>query len=296
MGVLNVTPDSFSDGGRHDDVDRAVARVGEMVAEGADVIDVGGESTRPGAEPVPDAVEAARVVPVIEAVAGRCAAAGVRISVDTRHERVAREAVAAGATLVNDVSSTLWPVAAECGVGWVAMHMLGDPRTMQRQPTYRDVVAEVTEYLVDRAAEARDGGVAEVWIDPGIGFGKTTAHNVALLARTADLVATGFPVVIGTSRKRSLGVLQARSDLGLAAHPGPSGGTADLEAPVGAEPAGTDDRLVGSLTSAAWAMIHGARMLRVHDVAPTVEVAGIVGPARSGPEGRGTRRPDDEVW
>jgi dihydropteroate synthase len=245
---------------------------------------------------VPVAVERDRVVPVIEAVGERCRDAGVRISVDTRHEAVARAAVSAGATLVNDVSAGLWTVAADCGVGWVAMHMLGDPRTMQAEPAYDHVVAEVTRFLVERATAAHEAGVEEVWIDPGIGFGKTTAHNVALLARTSELAETGFPLVVGTSRKRSLGVLQARSDLRLPPHPGPAGGSADLEVPPGTDLPGPGDRQVGSLTSAAWAMIHGARMLRVHDVAATVEVAGTVAPARGGPQGRGSRRPDDEVW
>lgn len=273
MGVLNVTPDSFSDGGRHDSLRTAVARVHEMVAEGADVIDVGGESTRPGAAPVDPADEQRRVLPVLEAVAETCAAAGVRLSIDTRDAGTARAAVALGATLINDVSASLHRVAAELGVGWVAMHMLGDPRTMQVEPRYDDVVADVARFLRERVAAAAAAGVGEIWVDPGIGFGKTTAHNLALLARLDQLVADGTPVVLGTSRKRSLGVLLARSDAGAVPHPGPTGGSAAFDRPDGVtsrEPVPVTDRLAGSLSTATWAMIHGARMVRVHDVAATV--------------------------
>src|SRR3712207_4736180 len=161
MGVLNVTPDSFSDGGRYLDPERAVAHGLALVDDGADVVDVGGESTRPGAEPVDEAEERRRVVPVIEALAPY-----VRVSVDTRKAPVAEAAVEAGATLVNDVSATLWPVAAAAGVGWEAMHMRGAPATMQQDPVYDDVAGEVRAYLVERATEAREGGVDEVWVDP----------------------------------------------------------------------------------------------------------------------------------
>jgi dihydropteroate synthase len=283
MGVLNVTPDSFSDGGRHDALDAARARVAEMVAEGASVIDVGGESTRPGAAPVEPDAEQRRVLPVIEAVAEDCARAGVRLSIDTRHAATAHAAIDRGATLVNDVTASLWPVAAERGVGWVAMHMLGDPRTMQADPRYDDVVDDVRSFLVDRAEAARRAGVDEVWVDPGIGFGKTTAHNVALLARLDELVAEGFPVAVGTSRKRSLGVLLARADAGLAAHPGPAGGTAGFEGP---EPVPVGDRLVGSLVTGCWAMILGARMVRVHDVGATVRAAVVVSAVAGSAGGR----------
>ncbi|MHB1137981.1 MAG: dihydropteroate synthase [Microthrixaceae bacterium] len=193
MGVLNVTPDSFSDGGEHLAVDAAVARGVEMAAQGALVIDVGGESTRPGARPVDPTEEQSRVLPVIEALADRLGST-VRLSVDTRHESTARAAVLAGATLVNDVSASLWPVAADLGVGWVAMHMFGDPRTMQADPRYDDVVDDVRRFLVERALRAVDAGVAEVWVDPGIGFGKTTVHNLELLAHLDVLVDEGHPV------------------------------------------------------------------------------------------------------
>ena len=254
MGVVNVTPDSFSDGGRYLDHAAAIARGLELVAEGADIIDVGGESTRPGAEPVPVAEELRRVLPVVEGLAPH-----VRVSIDTMKADVADAAITAGATLVNDVSASLHEVAAARGAGFVAMHMLGDPKTMQRNPTYDDVVAEVCAFLVDRAEAARAAGVEEVWIDPGIGFGKTTAHNLSLLRHLDVLVKTGFPVLIATSRKRFLGELLAQSD----------GTSEDGIVPV-------DDRLEGSVATAVWAMVQGAGMVRVHDVRATVHAAKVV--------------------
>src|SRR5581483_7901268 len=202
MGVLNVTPDSFSDGGLYMNPTRAVEHGLEMAAAGADIIDVGGESTRPGAAPVSLEEELERVIPVIGALTPH-----VRVSIDTRHAPVAEAALAAGASLINDVSASLAPLAAATGAGWVAMHMQGSPADMQHDPRYEDVVAEVTEFLVSRATAARDLGVREVWIDPGIGFGKTAAHNLSLLRRLRTLVATEFPVVVGTSRKSFLGGL-----------------------------------------------------------------------------------------
>jgi dihydropteroate synthase len=253
MGVLNVTPDSFSDGGRYLDPEAAVDHGLRLVAEGADVVDVGGESTRPGAPEVPAAVEQERVAPVIAALAPH-----VRVSVDTRKRAVAEAAIEAGATLLNDVSASLWEVAAAAGVGWVAMHMQGSPATMQHAPHYDDVVAEVSAFLVERAAQAADGGVEEVWVDPGIGFGKTVDHNLALLSHLRALVGLGFPVLVGTSRKSFLGLL--------------GGG------------GGPDDRLEGSLATAVWAMTQGAAMVRVHDVAPTAQAARLVGPEVEMPE------------
>ncbi len=247
MGVLNVTPDSFSDGGRWLDAGAAVEHGLQMVQEGADVIDVGGESTRPGADPVDTDEELRRVLPVIEALAPH-----TRVSIDTRKADVAREAVAAGASLVNDVSATLAPVARAAGAGWVAMHMQGDPRTMQQAPAYVDVVAEITAFLMERAEAA---GVDEVWIDPGIGFGKTVGHNLAVLRHLGSLVATGFPVMVGASRKSFLGRV------------------------VG-DDAGVDDRLEASLAAAVWAMSQGAAMVRVHDVRATVQAARLVEPVR----------------
>ncbi len=256
MGILNVTPDSFSDGGEWFERERAVTRGHEMIREGADVVDVGGESTRPGASAVPEDEELARVVPVVAALAGR-----VRVSVDTTKEAVAEAAVEAGATLINDVSASLWPVAARLGVGWVAMHRRGTPTTMQQDPHYDDVVAEVAAMLAEHAARAADAGVSEVWIDPGIGFGKTPEHNCSLLGSLDTLVASGLPVLVGTSRKSFLGRLGAAAD-----------GTV---LPV-------DDRLAGSLATATWAMAQGARMVRVHDVAPTVQAARLVGAPTAG--------------
>lgn len=277
MGVLNVTPDSFSDGGRHLQVADALAHAESMIADGVHCIDVGGESTRPGAEPVPPDEECGRVLPVLEAVAPVAVAAGVRLSIDTRNEATARAAVAAGATLVNDVSASLWPLAAELGVGWVAMHMVGDPRTMQREPHYDDVVADVRRFLVERATVARRAGVEEVWIDPGIGFGKTTEHNLALLAHLDVLVAEGFDVLVGTSRKRFTGQLLAESD--QAVHERRHARSPVLHTieafPVSA-PVPVEDRLDGSLATAVWAMVHGARMVRVHDVRETLHASTVV--------------------
>jgi dihydropteroate synthase len=245
MGVVNVTPDSFSDGGRYLDPEAAIAHGLRLIAEGADVVDVGGESTRPGATPVDARVELDRVVPVVAALAGR-----VRLSVDTTKAEVAEAAVAAGATLINDVSATLWPVAAAAGVGWVAMHMQGTPAVMQQAPRYDDVVGEVRRFLGARAALALEAGVPEVWVDPGIGFGKSLEHNLALLCSLRSLAADGVPVLVGTSRKSF------------------------LTAVLGAAP--PDDRLEGSIASAVWAMSQGVGMVRVHDVAATVQAARLL--------------------
>ena len=254
MGVINATPDSFSDGGRFADAAAAITHGRSLLAEGADWLDVGGESTRPGATPVAEAEELRRVVPVIEALA----ADGARVSVDTRKAAVARAAVGAGATLLNDVGARLGEVAAELGIAWAAMHVQGNPATMQDDPRYRDVVAEVLDALVERGAAARAAGVRQVWIDPGIGFGKTLEHNLALLAHLDAFVASGFPVLVGTSRKGFLGQLIGASD--------------------GAEgPAPVDGRLEGSVTTATWAMTCGAAMVRAHDVAATIAAAEIVG-------------------
>jgi dihydropteroate synthase len=262
MGVLNVTPDSFFDGGRYMTTGAAVAHGRAMIAAGAGVVDVGGESSRPGAEPVPLEVELARVLPVVEALSGE-----VRVSIDTVKPAVAEAALAAGATLLNDISASLWEVAASAGAGWLAMHMQGSPRTMQADPRYDDVVAEVRDFLTGRAAAARAAGVAEVWIDPGIGFGKTVAHNLSLLHHLPELVASAAGagcagVAVGTSRKRFLGLLAAGRD-GVPA----------------AEPAAEEDRAEGSLATAVAAMVAGAGLVRVHDVAATAQAARLYGPA-----------------
>jgi dihydropteroate synthase len=259
MGVLNVTPDSFSDGGRYLATEAAIAHGLEMVADGAAIVDVGGESSRPGAEPVPEAVEMERVLPVVEALSP-----WVRVSIDTVKPAVAAAALQAGASVVNDVSSSLWEVAAAGSAGWVAVHMQGAPATMQAAPHYANVVSEVFDFVLDRARAALAGGVREVWVDPGIGFGKTIDHNLSLLHHLPELVRAAADagcagVLVGTSRKRFLGL--------LAAPPGSE------------EPLGVDERVEGSLATAASAMVAGATVVRVHDVAVTVQAARLYGPA-----------------
>jgi dihydropteroate synthase len=254
IGILNVTPDSFFDGGRYIDHHAAIARGHEMIRQGVDIVDVGGESTRPGAEAVTEDEELRRVIPVVGALAG-----AIAVSIDTTKPAVARAAVAAGAVLINDVSASLHEVAAETGSAFVAMHRQGTPTDMQRRPHYDDVVGEVADYLAARAALATDAGVSEVWVDPGIGFGKTARHNLQLLAGLPAIVALGYPVLVGTSRKTFLGHLAA----GTSATGGP--------------PAPVEDRFEGSLASATFAMACGAAAVRVHDVAPTAEAARLVG-------------------
>jgi dihydropteroate synthase len=252
MGVVNVTPDSFSDGGLYLDPGAAVEHGHELAAEGAAILDVGGESTRPGAEPVPAGEEAQRVVPVIE----RLAAAGLRISIDTTKLEVARAALDAGATIVNDVAAfrfapELAGLVADRGAGCVLMHMLGDPRTMQDDPRYDDVVSEVRAFLEERLAFAVAEGVPEehVWLDPGIGFGKAVEHNLELLRRLDEIVAIGRPVVIGTSRKSFLGKL--------------AGGRPEYE------------RLPGTIATNVLALERGASVFRVHDVAPVLDALSV---------------------
>lgn len=250
MGVVNVTPDSFSDGGRLVDPQEALAHARRLIAEGADLLDVGGESTRPGAEPVSEAEEIARVVPLIRALR---AESDIAISVDTMKPAVARAAVAAGATMWNDITALGFAadgpaVAAELGCDVVLMHMQGEPRTMQAEPRYHDVVAEVADHLAARAEAALAAGVARerIWLDPGIGFGKhMIRHNLPLLAGLAGIVALGFPVLLGVSRKSFIGKVSG-----------------------GAEPG---DRLGGSLAGALWGAAQGVAAVRVHDVAETVQ-------------------------
>ncbi|MFN3837445.1 MAG: dihydropteroate synthase [Brevundimonas sp.] len=250
MGIVNVTPDSFSDGGRWASTEGAVDRAMRLVSEGADVLDIGGESTRPGAQPVGEAEEIDRVVPVIAGVRARWDGA---ISIDTMKPAVARAAVAAGATMWNDVTALghapdSASVAADLGCEVVLMHMKGEPRTMQADPTYDDVVAEVRDHLTARAEAAMAAGVARerIWLDPGIGFGKTLAHNLALTARLEALVALGFPVLYAASRKRTIQAVDPTA----------------FEA---------DDRLGGSIALALEGARRGARMVRVHDVRETVQ-------------------------
>lgn len=252
MGIVNVTPDSFSDGARFSTPEAAVARGRQLFAEGAAVVDVGGESTRPGAEPVPVAEEMARVVDVVAGLAPHG-----RVSIDTTKPEVARAAVAAGADILNDVSASMHEVAAELGMTWIAVHRQGSPATMQIAPHYQDVVAEVGDHLAGVAERGLAAGVPEVWIDPGIGFGKTTDHNLDLLANLRRLTAGAVPVVVGVSRKRFIGELHSRSD----GH---------------AQEVSTDDRLEGSLAAAAWAFSQGAAVVRAHDVAATVGAMKVV--------------------
>ncbi|HLY35150.1 MAG TPA: dihydropteroate synthase [Candidatus Limnocylindria bacterium] len=247
MGVVNVTPDSFSDGGLYLDRDAAVAHALELVAQGAAIVDVGGESTRPGADPVGQEEEQRRVLPVIEGISA--AATGARISVDTYKSQVARAALDAGATMVNDVTAlrgdpAMAGVIAEAGARCCLMHMLGEPRTMQVDPRYDDVVGEIRTFLEERMMFAVGQGIDPdgIVLDPGIGFGKTVEHNLELLARLEELVAVGPPVLIGTSRKSFLGRLTGRED-----------------------PA---DRLAATVTTCVMAYERGARIFRVHDVAP----------------------------
>ncbi len=244
MGVVNVTPDSFFPASRTILTDEAIARGLSHFALGADVVDVGGESTRPGASPVDDDEEIARVLAVVRALATHGP-----VSIDTQKEAVARAAVAAGAGVLNDVSGQLYGVAGELGAGYVAMHRQGDASVMQDNPTYGDVVEEIATFLAGLAESARRAGVSVLWIDPGIGFGKTVEHNLTLLAHLDRFVALardyGAGVLVGTSRKGFLSQL----------------GPAPLE---------VDERLEGSLATAAWAMVQGVSMVRVHDVRETV--------------------------
>lgn len=254
MGIVNVTPDSFSDGGHHDTTDAAVAHGLDLLEQGADILDVGGESTRPGAEPVDEATELARAVPVIEGI--RSAAPGAVISIDTSKPSVADAAAAAGATILNDVTASLEVTAARNGMGWIAMHASGPSRTMQDDPRYDDVVGEIADFLTEAVARGRRAGVVDIWIDPGIGFGKTLDHNLDLVANL-DRFSAIAPTLLAVSRKRSLGSLHARSD-GCA------------------EPTPPDDRLEASLAMSTWGGLLGADMVRVHDVRATVHAVGVI--------------------
>lgn len=246
MGILNVTPDSFSDGGKFIDPEKAVARGWQMVEEGADIIDIGGESTRPGAKPVQTLEEITRTVPIIGKLRKKT---DVLISIDTRKAEVARAALAAGADIINDISALTDPdmaaVAAETGAGLVLMHMLGTPETMQNNPRYDDVVSNVLNFLAERMAFAieRDVAPEQIVLDPGLGFGKTDEHNLALLNGIPALAALGRPVLIGASRKSFIGRI------------------------LGREP---EERLAGSLAVAIFSILRGAHILRVHDVKETL--------------------------
>lgn len=259
MGIINVTPDSFSDGGAFLDPEAAVARARTMVAEGADLIDIGGESTRPGAREVPLEEELDRVVPVIRAVAKELS---VPVSVDTSKPAVMREAVAAGAVLINDVMALRRPGALEAatslGVPVCLMHMQGEPRTMQHEPRYDDVTGEVLAFLAERVAACQAAGIAadQMLVDPGFGFGKTLEHNLRLMRELPRFAALGRPLLVGVSRKSMIGAL------------------------LGGAPTG--ERVYGSLAAALYAVERGAAVIRAHDVRPTADVLRVWRALRQG--------------
>jgi dihydropteroate synthase len=251
MGVVNVTPDSFSDGGLYLEPEAAIAHGAELADEGADVLDVGGESTRPGAEEVSVEVEVARTEPVVADLA----ALGHRVSIDTSKRAVAEAALDAGAEIVNDVNAMradpeIGALCADRGAELVLMHMQGTPRTMQDEPTYEDVVDDVRRFLAERIEAALAAGVAEerIWVDPGIGFGKTLEHNLELLRRLGELRDLGRPILVGTSRKSFIGKVDG---------------------------SGPDERIGGTIASSVLAVAAGADMLRVHDVAEAVQATRV---------------------
>lgn len=248
MGIVNVTPDSFSDGGRHDTTDAAIAHGLKLAGEGADMLDIGGESTRPGADEVSIEEELRRVIPVIEALAKKTS---IPISIDTSKPEVMRAAVAAGAGMINDVFALrregALDAAAESGVAVVVMHMLGEPRSMQDDPHYDDVVADVHRFLAERIFSCEMAGIdrKRIVVDPGFGFGKTLEHNLQLLAQLQRFTELGVPVLAGISRKKAIGTLTGRDN--------------------------PDDRAAGSVAAHLIAAQRGARIVRVHDVAATVD-------------------------
>ena len=262
MGIQNVTPDSFSDGGRYAGTGAAIERGRELAALGAHIIDVGGESTRPGSDTVSAAEEAARVVPVVSALSDEL---GVPVSVDTRHAEVAAACVAARASIINDISGfgdpAMIDVATSCDAGLVVMHMRGEPKTMQEEPRYADVTAEVSGYLAARARELEAAGIdrQRIMLDPGLGFGKTTAHNLDMLRHLGQFVSLGYPLLIGASRKRFIGEIT------------------DVATP--------DDRVHGSVAVAVWSAMHSADVVRVHDVEATVQALAIIAALAGGEKG-----------
>lgn len=276
MGIVNVTPDSFSDGGAHASADAAIAHALRLAEAGADILDIGGESTRPGAAPVAPEEELRRVLPVVEGVVARCA---LPVSVDTSRPEVMRAAVAAGAGMVNDVRALradgALDAAAALGVPVVLVHMQGEPRSMQDAPDYDDVVADVHRFLAERIFAAEMAGIpkSRIVADPGFGFGKSLAHNIALLARLAKFTELGVPVLAGLSRKRTIGELTGR------------------DAPA--------ERVHGSVAAALIAARNGARILRVHDVAATRDALAVLAAVDAVPEPRVSSRragswPDEE--
>jgi dihydropteroate synthase len=264
MGILNVTPDSFSDGGQFLDPAAAIAHAHQMIHQGAQIIDIGGESTRPGSQPVPPTEQLRRILPVVDALAGNCPAV---LSIDTTSAQVAQQALEHGADIINDVSAgrfepRILNVAAQHDAGLVLMHMQGSPATMQSAPSYSDVTAEVADFLAERAQVAVKAGVSrsKIILDPGIGFGKTTDHNLTLLRRLRDLSARAAggqppcPLLVGTSRKSFIAHLTAHAD--------------QTPAP--------DQRLFGTAASVAWCIANGAAVVRVHDVKPMAQVLAVI--------------------
>jgi dihydropteroate synthase len=256
MGILNITPDSFADGGRYNRVDSAVLRAEEMAAQGADIIDVGGESTRPGARPVPENEELDRIIPVIEKVS---AVVGTPLSVDTSKPGVMLAAVKAGAVMINDINALraegALQTAAGLGVPVCLMHMQGEPRTMQQAPEYADVVTEILDFLQARVRACIQAGMARshLLIDPGFGFGKTLQHNMQLMRNLSVFKELNLPVVVGFSRKSMLGFLLS-----------------------GEQPAPVEQRLYAGLAAVAWSVLQGVHIMRVHDVAATVDVIRVL--------------------
>ncbi|HTP48483.1 MAG TPA: dihydropteroate synthase [Casimicrobiaceae bacterium] len=266
MGVLNVTPDSFSDGGRFLEMDAALEHARRMIEEGADIIDIGAESTRPGATPTSESDEMRRIVPLLERLAG----AGAPVSVDTRKPAVMRAAIAAGASMINDVAALRAPGALETlasatkPVAVCLMHMRGEPASMQQRVAYTDVVAEVRGFLAERAGACEAAGIAHerIVVDPGFGFGKTVAHNLVLLRELAQIVALGYPVLVGLSRKSTIGTITGRE--------------------VG-------ERVAGSLGAALAAVARGAKLVRVHDVRETVDALKVWNAVETAALGRAER-------
>jgi dihydropteroate synthase len=250
MGIVNVTPDSFSDGGRLASSDDAIAHARRLIEDGADLVDIGGESTRPGAAPVSEADEIARTIPVVAALAKD----GAIVSIDTRKPGVMRAAIAEGASVVNDVSALTAPgaleVCAQNDVGVVLMHMRGEPATMQAAPAYDDVVGDVRAFLRERARACVDAGIStdRIVVDPGFGFGKTVTHNLALLRALREIASDGHPVMVGLSRKSTLGKITGRA---------------------------VEDRVAASVAAALYAVDHGASIVRVHDVRETVDAFAV---------------------
>ena len=253
MGIINVTPDSFSDGGKYANVEATVMRAKQMVADGADIIDIGGESSRPGAEPITANEECRRVIPVVQALAEQ---SQIPISVDTYKAKVAHEALSAGACVINDITAlhgdpNMCQIVADAQAGVILMHMQGVPATMQKAPTYQNVVAEVHAWLTEVASQAVDRGIdsSRIMIDPGIGFGKTFDHNLEILRHLMQFRGIGYPMLVGVSRKKFIGRI-----LNLPVH----------------------QREEGTAATVAWSIINGANVVRVHDVARMKQVAQVI--------------------